>query len=234
MIGMIATSKDEYEVNAANPFFFGIGKVMCLRTIGNPFEVDIIKEVGVGSRGIGMTGDNYAHLSPLPQPVQPDTGTPEWIDALSSIASIAGLAGLGCGDNLACDCGCNKKDTGGLGEYPGYVCYDANRPSWLPYWLDDLSESTCKLQQVPANITACINPFSTTCAPTNVDQGSYLNLNVVTGTPNFDPNVSGSGIAAAGQPTNTPTVDLSNVTVNPSNIVVWLAVGLGVLVLVKS
>lgn len=32
----------------------------------------------------------------------------------------------------------------GLGAYPDQVWYDPQRPSWLPYWLDDLTESTRK------------------------------------------------------------------------------------------
>jgi len=46
---------------------------------------------------------------------------------------------------------------GGLGEYPGYYCYDANRPSWLPYWIDDLTESACKWnpKTIAGNLYAC-------------------------------------------------------------------------------
>jgi hypothetical protein len=32
----------------------------------------------------------------------------------------------------------------GLAAYPGDPCYDPDRPSWLPYWLDDFTESDCK------------------------------------------------------------------------------------------
>ena len=31
----------------------------------------------------------------------------------------------------------------GLGLYPGDACFDESRPSMLPYWIDDFSESTC-------------------------------------------------------------------------------------------
>jgi hypothetical protein len=52
----------------------------------------------------------------------------------------------------------------GLGAYPTDPCYDPNRPSWLPYWLDDLTESDCKypngvlsdLPQAEANIGGVI------------------------------------------------------------------------------
>lgn len=32
----------------------------------------------------------------------------------------------------------------GFGAYPGDPCFDPDRPSWLPYWLDDFTESECK------------------------------------------------------------------------------------------
>ena len=32
----------------------------------------------------------------------------------------------------------------GFGVYPGDPCYDQDRPTWLPYWLDDFTESDCK------------------------------------------------------------------------------------------
>ncbi len=39
----------------------------------------------------------------------------------------------------------------GLGVYPGTPtqepCYDPNRPSWLPYWLDTFSEEECWLER---------------------------------------------------------------------------------------
>jgi hypothetical protein len=52
----------------------------------------------------------------------------------------------------------------GFGAYPTDPCYDPNRPSWLPYWLDDLTESDCKypngvlsdLPQAEANIGGVI------------------------------------------------------------------------------
>lgn len=31
-----------------------------------------------------------------------------------------------------------------LGAYPTDTYYDPNRPSWLPYWLDDSAESAAK------------------------------------------------------------------------------------------
>lgn len=31
-----------------------------------------------------------------------------------------------------------------LGAYPTDACYDPNRYSWLPYWIDDFTESNCK------------------------------------------------------------------------------------------
>lgn len=33
---------------------------------------------------------------------------------------------------------------GAIGAYPDDPYYDPNRPSWLPYWIDDLTESEAK------------------------------------------------------------------------------------------
>jgi hypothetical protein len=32
----------------------------------------------------------------------------------------------------------------GLGLNPGDPCYDQDRPSWLPYWFNDVAESECE------------------------------------------------------------------------------------------
>lgn len=46
----------------------------------------------------------------------------------------------------------------GLAAYPGDPCYDSGRPSMLPYWLDDFTESDCKYNA--SNIVqASINAF---------------------------------------------------------------------------
>jgi hypothetical protein len=34
--------------------------------------------------------------------------------------------------------------TRGVGAYPDDPYYDVNRPSWLPYWIDDSAESAMK------------------------------------------------------------------------------------------
>jgi hypothetical protein len=52
----------------------------------------------------------------------------------------------------------------GLGAYPTDPCYDPSRPTWLPYWFDDLTESDCKypsgvlsdLPQAESNITGVV------------------------------------------------------------------------------
>jgi hypothetical protein len=96
----------------------------------------------------------------------------------------------------------------GVGEYPGFYCYDATRPSWLPFWLDTFGESACKLKAAPGNIAACLNPLSSSCASTK-ETGSWINARE--GTPlsiapiNPDPTVSGPGMAVEGEPTNAPT-----------------------------
>ena len=79
----------------------------------------------------------------------------------------------------------------GLGEYPGYYCYDADRPSWLPYWLDDFTESACKWnpKTIGGNIAACATG-DPSCGTPTPEQA--------------DPSKSGPGVAAPGQPTNVP------------------------------
>jgi hypothetical protein len=79
----------------------------------------------------------------------------------------------------------------GMGEYPGYYCYDAERPSWLPYWLDDFTESACKWspKTIAGNIASCATGSPDCGTPT----GDAL-----------DPTKSGPGVAAPGEPTNVP------------------------------
>lgn len=83
----------------------------------------------------------------------------------------------------------------GVGEYPGYYCYDAGRPSWLPYWLDSVSESMCKWSPVTVtgNLRACLGG-SPTCKNPSIAQQ--------------DPELSGPGIAPSGSPSNMPTCGL--------------------------
>jgi hypothetical protein len=47
----------------------------------------------------------------------------------------------------------------GLGMYPDETCFDVSRPSWLPYWIDDFAESSCKL-----NLLFSGNPTGNTIA----------------------------------------------------------------------
>lgn len=128
----------------------------------------------------------------------------------------------------------------GLGEYPGYVCYDASRPSWLPNWLDTWAESACKLRQAPQNVASCLNPLSTQCSP-----DSWINLNTFSGTPNYDPNVSGSGILGAEEGSNAPpglldtvssaigdTTGIKNLTFNPGTALL-IAAGIGALLFIR-
>jgi len=92
---------------------------------------------------------------------------------------------------------------GKLAEYPGYYCYDKDRPSWLPYWLDDFTESACKWnpQTIAGNIYACATGDPTCGPPSKAAQ---------------NPNVSGPGVAPAGEPTNVPRCG-SFETYNPSS-----------------
>jgi hypothetical protein len=82
--------------------------------------------------------------------------------------------------------------TRGMGEYPGYYCYDADRPNWLPYWIDDLTESACKWSPstIAGNIKACFTGDPQCGAPTPAQA---------------NPALSGPGVAAPGAPANVPT-----------------------------
>ena len=79
----------------------------------------------------------------------------------------------------------------GMAEYPGYFCYDANRPSWLPYWIDDTTESLCKYSPstIAGNIKACATG-DPSCNPPTPAQAN--------------PDLSGAGVAPAGAPVNVP------------------------------
>lgn len=88
----------------------------------------------------------------------------------------------------------------GLGEQPGYYCYDANRPDWLPYWLDDSVESACKwnFANATTNIKNCLLTNSPDCQ--SVDPNTA------------DPTIPGGGTVPAGTPSNTPkTSDYSTI-----------------------
>lgn len=36
----------------------------------------------------------------------------------------------------------------GIGMYPDETCFDPTRPGFLPYWLDDFSETACKANEL--------------------------------------------------------------------------------------
>lgn len=80
----------------------------------------------------------------------------------------------------------------GVAEYPGYYCYDANRPSWLPYFIDSFTESACKWSPstIAGNIKTCALGSPLCGNPSQAQQ---------------DPSLSGPGVAPAGTPSNTPT-----------------------------
>lgn len=64
----------------------------------------------------------------------------------------------------------------GVGEYPGYYCFDANRPSWVPYWFDTPTESACKWNPgtIIGNIAACSTGASSCSPPTAAQQNPAL------------------------------------------------------------
>jgi hypothetical protein len=93
----------------------------------------------------------------------------------------------------------------GLGVYPGDPCYDPDRPDWLPYWLDDFTESDCKwgaTNIAGATVNAFENPEE---VATNVGgvvgQGtaaavSDVGAGVAQAGSSFLGNLSGTGIFA--------------------------------------
>lgn len=91
----------------------------------------------------------------------------------------------------------------GLGEYPGYYCYDANRPSWLPYWIDSINESLCKYSPstIAGNVAACATGNPSCGAPTPQQANPSLS----------GPGVTGPGYTANPGPTNVPICTGSDV-----------------------
>lgn len=48
----------------------------------------------------------------------------------------------------------DNSDYRGLGMYPDETCFDVNRPGWLPHWIDDLTESKCKINMLVSGNTS--------------------------------------------------------------------------------
>jgi hypothetical protein len=61
----------------------------------------------------------------------------------------------------------------GVGMYPDETCYDSARPSWLPNWLDDFTETACK-----ANELLFGNPTGNTAQP-----GTFKTVQDASGNP---------------------------------------------------
>jgi hypothetical protein len=112
----------------------------------------------------------------------------------------------------------------GMGEYPGYYCYDAARPSWLPYWLDDFTESMCKWspKTIAGNIKACVEG-DPSCGTPTPEQAN--------------PALPGPGTAQPGEQTNVPTctgiyeLDLASNTCKINFLSTKVLVGAGILLL---
>lgn len=120
----------------------------------------------------------------------------------------------------------------GMGEYPGYYCYDANRPSWLPYWIDDFAESACKWNPatIAGNLTQCI--IGSPSCPT----GFTTPLNPYPSTPVVaDPTVSGGGTDPANQcpifTSYNPQTGQCEFSLTSNTSLLYLAAGAGVLLL---
>src|SRR5882672_5357557 len=74
----------------------------------------------------------------------------------------------------------------GLSAYPDQACYDPQRPTWLPNWLDDLTESGCKVNLVmsgnttgntsqPGTFTTVTNPDGTQSVVAAADPAAVQN-----------------------------------------------------------
>lgn len=119
----------------------------------------------------------------------------------------------------------------GLGAYPTDSYYDPDRPSWLPYWIDDATESAQKLGMYGnANVnTVYPNP------PTPIPPIVQPDLSGQT----VDPNTQIAQTAAANDAQNQSFFNWlagtlpNSQTPNPANNstgVLWLYVAVGVVV----
>lgn len=59
-----------------------------------------------------------------------------------------GRTGLAAAPRFFLPPGRRRRLARGVGMYPDETCFDASRPAWLPYWLDDLTESGCKINEL--------------------------------------------------------------------------------------
>lgn len=111
----------------------------------------------------------------------------------------------------------------GMGVYPDQPCYDPQRPTWMPYWLDDLTESSCKY---PNGVLADLPQAGTNIAAVAgqaVGGGVADTLDAV-----------GSGIVAATEgAAATASSDLT-ATGGSTGLVLLGILGLGLLFLVKK
>lgn len=117
--------------------------------------------------------------------------------------------------------GVQKERVSGLAEYPGYYCYDANRPSWLPYWVPDLTELSCEtsLSTIAGNLTACLSSSPTCGVPPNPNPA-------VSGPGAGGPALSSGDSTASDQPIGNALTD------NPLTTLMWIGLGLlGLMVL---
>ena len=121
----------------------------------------------------------------------------------------------------------------GLGEYPGYYCYDANRPSWLPYWIDDITESLCKWnpKTIAGNVTACATG-DPSCPPVLSTPWNPNPTGAVA-----DPNVSGGGVDPANQcglfQTYDPPSGQCVYSLTSNTTLMAIAAGVALLLLIK-
>lgn len=72
----------------------------------------------------------------------------------------------------------------GLGVYPDSPCYDPDRPSWMPYWLDTFGENACKWGFYPGADHGVIPnpPAPVLAAPPNPSGAGWTPEQVATAT----------------------------------------------------
>ncbi len=106
---------------------------------------------------------------------------------------------------------------GGVGMYPDQTCFDPARPSWLPNWLDDLTESQCKL-----NLLASGNTTGNTAQAND---------------PNADPATVANAQAACASSGGTWDADLSVCTPGLGSLmgyIPWIVGGLALVLIAPS
>ena len=117
----------------------------------------------------------------------------------------------------------------GIGAYPTDSYYDPNRPSWMPYWLDDATESAQKYGLYSGANVNTVYPNPPAPVPPVVQPD-------LTGqTVDIDQQIAQTAAANAGQVQTffdqvASTLPNSTTAAKTANAVTWLYVAIGVAV----